>query len=136
MSTNIVFATRTPAAQMVQNYGFIKKAFDKWFYGVQEYNRFGLYKSDLYRDGHEDVAEAVRRLPDDLYTGRIHRCHRAIQVSHSGIDNTDHTSDVTKSRRSTDRVTHLLSAHHRPAPVASTRATQRRRHDSISAHNA
>ncbi|OQV25090.1 hypothetical protein BV898_00783 [Hypsibius exemplaris] len=66
---------------MVQNYGFIKKAFDKWFYGVQEYNRFGLYKSDLYRDGHEDVAEAVRRLPDDLYTGRIHRCHRAIQVS-------------------------------------------------------
>jgi len=85
MSTNIVLATKTPAAKMVQNYGTLKQAWDKWVYGVQEYSMYGLYRSDMYRDGHADVAEAVRRLPDDLYQGRIHRSHRAIQVSRAKI---------------------------------------------------
>lgn len=45
----------------------------------------GLYRDDMYRDGHPDVYEAVRRLPEELRDGRDHRLHRALQLSKSKI---------------------------------------------------
>lgn len=55
-------------------------------YRFQEYDCYGMYRDDLLRDGLPEVAEAVRRLPEHLYLGRIHRQHRMIQLSRGKIE--------------------------------------------------
>lgn len=51
------------------------------FYGFL----LGLYHSDLYNDDNAVVAEAVRRLPEHVYEARVHRMHRAMQLSRNKI---------------------------------------------------
>ena len=55
-----------------------------WIYGQQEYSRYGMYHDDLLEMG-PIAEEAVRRLPEDVRMGRIHRLHRMIQCSRNKI---------------------------------------------------
>lgn len=41
----------------------------------------GLYHDDRMKDEVPVVAEALRRLPESMYVARMHRSHRAIQLS-------------------------------------------------------
>jgi len=85
MSTVIGLPTKTSYQRVYNSYRVFKQAWDRWQYRAHEYNQYGLYLSDLYSELNEDVREAVRRLPDDLYNGRLHRHHRAIQFSRNKI---------------------------------------------------
>jgi len=78
--------TVTGSQSAYSSYRLFKQAFDKWLYGYQEYRVYGLYYSDLYRASHPEVCEAIRRLPEDLWTGRAHRIHRALQLSRNKIE--------------------------------------------------
>jgi len=85
MGTLETIVHKTNVRQLGDSFNVVKRAWQKWMYGMQEYREYGLYHDDLYRDGHPVVAEAVRRLPEDVYTARVHRLHRAIQLSRNKI---------------------------------------------------
>uniref|UniRef100_UPI00398EF7A1 cytochrome b-c1 complex subunit 7 n=1 Tax=Pristiophorus japonicus TaxID=55135 RepID=UPI00398EF7A1 len=52
----------------------------KWYYNAAGFNKYGLMRDDtLYEDN--DVKEAVRRLPENLYNERIFRMKRAFDLS-------------------------------------------------------
>ena len=55
--------------------------FGKWYYNLSLFNRYGLYRDDLLRECYNpEVAEAVRRLPRDMYDERVFRLVRASQL--------------------------------------------------------
>ncbi|XP_015711397.1 cytochrome b-c1 complex subunit 7 [Coturnix japonica] len=52
----------------------------KWYYNAAGFNKYGLMRDDtLYED--EDVKEALKRLPEDLYNERMFRIKRALDLS-------------------------------------------------------
>lgn len=53
----------------------------KWAYNLSGFNKYGLYHDDVLDEEDQDVAEAVRRLPEDLRNGRTFRIVRALQLS-------------------------------------------------------
>ncbi|XP_044514146.1 cytochrome b-c1 complex subunit 7 [Gracilinanus agilis] len=56
------------------------KSLRKWYYNAAGFNRLGLMRDDtLYED--EDVKEAIRRLPENLYNDRMFRIKRALDLS-------------------------------------------------------
>ncbi|XP_059608517.1 cytochrome b-c1 complex subunit 7-like [Phlebotomus argentipes] len=58
----------------------VSSALAKYVYNWAGFNQYGLYREDiLYED--DDVQEAVRRLPRDLYDARNFRIIRALQLS-------------------------------------------------------
>ncbi|GFT81179.1 cytochrome b-c1 complex subunit 7 [Nephila pilipes] len=52
----------------------------RWYFNRMGYNKYGLYRDDLYYETPE-VKEAIRRLPQDIYDARIFRIQRAFQLS-------------------------------------------------------
>ncbi|KAH8293501.1 hypothetical protein KR054_001063 [Drosophila jambulina] len=59
------------------------KVFSKlgqWAYNLSGFNKYGLYRDDCLHEN-EDVLEAVRRLPQDLYDERNYRIMRALHLS-------------------------------------------------------
>ncbi|XP_067835271.1 cytochrome b-c1 complex subunit 7 isoform X1 [Heptranchias perlo] len=56
------------------------QSLQKWYYNAAGFNKFGLMRDDtLYEN--DDVKEAVRRLPENLYNERIFRMKRALDLS-------------------------------------------------------
>ena len=56
-------------------------AFGKWYYNISLFNRYGLYHDDCLDELYNPVqAEAVRRLPKDMYHERSFRQVRAMQL--------------------------------------------------------
>ncbi|XP_067887656.1 cytochrome b-c1 complex subunit 7 [Heterodontus francisci] len=54
--------------------------FQKWYYNAAGFNKYGLMRDDtLYEN--DDVKEAVRRLPENLYNDRMFRIKRALDLS-------------------------------------------------------
>ncbi|XP_044280375.1 cytochrome b-c1 complex subunit 7 isoform X1 [Varanus komodoensis] len=52
----------------------------KWYYNAAGFNKFGLMRDDtIYED--EDVKEALKRLPEDVYNDRLYRIKRALDLS-------------------------------------------------------
>ncbi|XP_002759169.3 cytochrome b-c1 complex subunit 7 [Callithrix jacchus] len=52
----------------------------KWYYNAAGFNKLGLLRDDtIYED--EDVKEAIRRLPENLYNDRMFRIKRALDLS-------------------------------------------------------
>ncbi|KAM6171139.1 cytochrome b-c1 complex subunit 7 [Erethizon dorsatum] len=52
----------------------------KWYYNAAGFNKLGLMRDDtIYED--EDVKEALRRLPENLYNDRMFRIKRALDLS-------------------------------------------------------
>uniref|UniRef100_A0A803Y355 Cytochrome b-c1 complex subunit 7 n=1 Tax=Meleagris gallopavo TaxID=9103 RepID=A0A803Y355_MELGA len=52
----------------------------KWYYNAAGFNKYGLMRDDtLYED--DDVKEALKRLPEDLYNERMFRIKRALDLS-------------------------------------------------------
>ncbi|XP_013888656.1 cytochrome b-c1 complex subunit 7 [Austrofundulus limnaeus] len=54
--------------------------FKKWYYNWCGFNKLGLMKYDVYHED-EDVKEAVRRLPENVYNDRVFRIKRALHLS-------------------------------------------------------
>ncbi|XP_059205299.1 cytochrome b-c1 complex subunit 7 [Centropristis striata] len=68
-------ATRAPVAT-----GRLLLGFRKWYYNACGFNKYGLVRDDtLYEDA--DVAEALRRLPENVYNDRMFRMKRALDLS-------------------------------------------------------
>ncbi|XP_011061610.1 PREDICTED: cytochrome b-c1 complex subunit 7-like [Acromyrmex echinatior] len=60
----------------------ITVGFRKWYYNACGFNQLGLMKNDLINDQlHSDVAEALRRLPQEILDQRNFRIIRALQLS-------------------------------------------------------
>lgn len=55
--------------------------YKRWSFVQDEYCMYGLYHDDRMKDEVPVVAEALRRLPESMYVARMHRSHRAIQLS-------------------------------------------------------
>ncbi|XP_007488201.1 cytochrome b-c1 complex subunit 7 isoform X1 [Monodelphis domestica] len=56
------------------------KSLRKWYYNAAGFNKLGLMRDDtLYED--EDVKEAIRRLPENVYNDRMFRIKRALDLS-------------------------------------------------------
>uniref|UniRef100_A0A2K6UXZ7 Cytochrome b-c1 complex subunit 7 n=1 Tax=Saimiri boliviensis boliviensis TaxID=39432 RepID=A0A2K6UXZ7_SAIBB len=52
----------------------------KWYYNAAGFNKLGLLRDDTrYED--EDVKEAIRRLPENVYNDRMFRIKRALDLS-------------------------------------------------------
>ncbi|XP_045415124.1 cytochrome b-c1 complex subunit 7-like [Lemur catta] len=52
----------------------------KWYYKATGSNKLGLIRDDtIYKD--EDVKEAIRRLPENLYNARMFRIKRALDLT-------------------------------------------------------
>nr|XP_044996674.1 cytochrome b-c1 complex subunit 7-like [Jaculus jaculus] len=52
----------------------------KWYYNDAGFNKLGLMRDDtIYED--EDVKEAIRRLPENLYNDRMFHIKRALDLS-------------------------------------------------------
>ncbi|GFQ86154.1 cytochrome b-c1 complex subunit 7 [Trichonephila clavata] len=56
------------------------KGVKRWFFNRMGYNKYGLYRDDIFYETPE-VKEAIRRLPQDIYDARIYRIQRAFQLS-------------------------------------------------------
>ncbi|XP_036949701.1 cytochrome b-c1 complex subunit 7 [Acanthopagrus latus] len=68
-------ASRAPVAT-----GRLMLGVRKWYYSLCGFNKLGLMRDDtLYED--QDVKEAIRRLPEDLYNDRTFRMKRALDLS-------------------------------------------------------
>jgi ubiquinol-cytochrome c reductase subunit 7 len=53
----------------------------KYYYNLSLFNRYGLYHDDVVRECfNPEVMEALRRVPKDVYDGRIFRQVRADQL--------------------------------------------------------
>uniref|UniRef100_A0A8C8RZK5 Cytochrome b-c1 complex subunit 7 n=1 Tax=Pelusios castaneus TaxID=367368 RepID=A0A8C8RZK5_9SAUR len=56
------------------------EGFRKWYYNAAGFNQLGLMRDDmLYED--DDVKEALKRLPEDVYYERLFRMKRALDLS-------------------------------------------------------
>uniref|UniRef100_A0A1A8MBQ1 Cytochrome b-c1 complex subunit 7 n=2 Tax=Nothobranchius TaxID=28779 RepID=A0A1A8MBQ1_9TELE len=68
-------ASRAPAAT-----GRLMHGLHKWYYNLCGFNKIGLMRDDtIYED--DDVKEAVRRLPENVYNDRMFRVKRAIDLT-------------------------------------------------------
>ncbi|KAH7636428.1 cytochrome b-c1 complex subunit 7 [Dermatophagoides farinae] len=65
----------TKTLRFINNPGF-----RKFYYGLQGYNKYGLYYDDFYDYTDAAHLEAVRRLPPDLYDQHTYRLVRASQL--------------------------------------------------------
>ncbi|EDL39149.1 mCG8638 [Mus musculus] len=54
--------------------------FRKWYYNAAGFNKLGLMRDDTLQET-EDVKEAIRRLPEDLYNDRMFRIKRALDLT-------------------------------------------------------
>lgn len=54
--------------------------FRKWYYNAAGFNKLGLMRDDTMYET-EDVKEAIRRLPENLYNERMFRIKRALDLS-------------------------------------------------------
>ncbi|KAJ7337981.1 hypothetical protein JRQ81_010507 [Phrynocephalus forsythii] len=52
----------------------------KWYYNAAGFNKIGLMRDDLLIED-DDVKEAIRRLPEDVYNERIFRMKRAMDLT-------------------------------------------------------
>ncbi|XP_019731248.1 cytochrome b-c1 complex subunit 7 [Hippocampus comes] len=68
-------ATRVPVAS-----GRLLSSVRKWYYNLSGFNKIGLMRDDtIYEDN--DVKEALRRLPENVYNDRMFRIKRALDLS-------------------------------------------------------
>ncbi|XP_034016534.1 cytochrome b-c1 complex subunit 7 [Thalassophryne amazonica] len=68
-------ASRAPVATARFMVGF-----RKWYYNLCGFNKFGLLRDDLLHEN-ENVKEAIRRLPENVYNDRVFRIKRALDLS-------------------------------------------------------
>ncbi|RMC15132.1 hypothetical protein DUI87_07314 [Hirundo rustica rustica] len=52
----------------------------KWYYNAAGFNKLGLMRDDTLHED-DDVKEALKRLPEDLYNARVFRIKRALDLS-------------------------------------------------------
>merc|ERR1711964_259235 len=52
----------------------------KWYYNLCGFNKIGLMRDDTIHED-ENVKEALRRLPEDVYNDRMFRIKRALDLS-------------------------------------------------------
>ncbi|XP_004712321.1 cytochrome b-c1 complex subunit 7 [Echinops telfairi] len=52
----------------------------KWYYNAAGFNKLGLMRDDTIYEN-EDVIEAIKRLPENLYHDRMFRIKRALDLS-------------------------------------------------------
>ena len=52
----------------------------KWYYNAAGFNKLGFMRDDTIYEN-DDVKEAVRRLPENLYNDRVVRIKRALDLS-------------------------------------------------------
>uniref|UniRef100_A0A8C0RQ13 Cytochrome b-c1 complex subunit 7 n=1 Tax=Canis lupus familiaris TaxID=9615 RepID=A0A8C0RQ13_CANLF len=52
----------------------------KWYYNAAGFNKLGLMRDDTIYEN-EDVKEAIRRLPENLYNDRMFRIKRALDLT-------------------------------------------------------
>ena len=52
----------------------------KWYYNAAGFNKLGLMRDDTIHEN-DDVKEAIRRLPENLYNDRVFRIKRALDLS-------------------------------------------------------
>uniref|UniRef100_A0A6B2E8M2 Cytochrome b-c1 complex subunit 7 n=1 Tax=Phlebotomus kandelakii TaxID=1109342 RepID=A0A6B2E8M2_9DIPT len=60
----------------------VASALGKWVYNWSGFNQYGLHREDILYEN-DDVKEAIRRLPPDVYDARNYRIIRALQLSMS-----------------------------------------------------
>ncbi|XP_063306378.1 cytochrome b-c1 complex subunit 7 [Pelobates fuscus] len=69
-------AARAPVAAS----GRLLDGLRKWYYGAAGFNKLGLMRDDtIYED--DDVKEAIRRLPENVYNDRAFRIKRALDLN-------------------------------------------------------
>ena len=56
------------------------KGIQKWYYNTARFNKLGLMRDDTIHEN-DDVKEAIRRLPENLYNDRVFRIKRALDLS-------------------------------------------------------
>ncbi|XP_051054080.1 cytochrome b-c1 complex subunit 7-like [Phodopus roborovskii] len=56
------------------------EGFRKWYYNAAGFNKLGLMRDDTIYET-EDVKEAIRRLPENLYNDRMFQIKRALDLS-------------------------------------------------------
>ncbi|CAD7687076.1 unnamed protein product [Nyctereutes procyonoides] len=54
----------------------------KWYYNAAGFNKLGLMQDDTIYEN-EDVKEAIRRLPENLYNDRMFHIKRALDLTRS-----------------------------------------------------
>ncbi|XP_042120649.1 cytochrome b-c1 complex subunit 7 isoform X1 [Peromyscus maniculatus bairdii] len=54
--------------------------FRKWYYNAAGFNKLGLMRDDTIYET-EDVKEAIRRLPENIYNDRMFRIKRALDLT-------------------------------------------------------
>ncbi|XP_043773633.1 cytochrome b-c1 complex subunit 7-like [Cervus elaphus] len=52
----------------------------KWYYNAAGFNKLGLMQDDTIYEN-DDVKEAIRRLPENLYNDRVFHIKRALDLS-------------------------------------------------------
>ena len=52
----------------------------KWYYNAAGFNKLGLTRDDTIHEN-DDVKEAIRRLPENLYNDRVFRIKRALDLT-------------------------------------------------------
>lgn len=52
----------------------------KWYYNAAGFNKLGLMRDDTIHEN-DDVKEAIRRLPENLYNDRMFRIKRALDLT-------------------------------------------------------
>ncbi|KAM3857985.1 cytochrome b-c1 complex subunit 7 [Diretmus argenteus] len=68
-------ASRAPAATSRLLLGF-----RKWYYNTCGFNKIGLMRDDTIHED-DDVKEAIKRLPENIYNDRMFRIKRALDLS-------------------------------------------------------
>ncbi|KAM8883700.1 cytochrome b-c1 complex subunit 7 [Synchiropus splendidus] len=68
-------AARAPVAA-----GRFVGGFRKWYYNMCGFNKLGLMRDDTIHED-DDVKEALRRIPENLYNDRMFRIKRALDLS-------------------------------------------------------
>ncbi|KAI8503985.1 PREDICTED: cytochrome b-c1 complex subunit 7-like [Branchiostoma belcheri] len=68
-------ASRAAAKQT----GGVFRMLQKWYYERAGFNQIGLLRDDTLRET-DDVKEAVKRLPEDVYNARAFRIKRALDL--------------------------------------------------------
>ncbi|KAM8966248.1 cytochrome b-c1 complex subunit 7 [Pelodytes ibericus] len=69
-------AARAPVASS----GRLLDGLRKWYYNAAGFNKLGLMRDDTFYET-EDVKEALKRLPENLYNDRIFRIKRALNLN-------------------------------------------------------
>ncbi|XP_061520982.1 cytochrome b-c1 complex subunit 7 isoform X1 [Phycodurus eques] len=68
-------ASRAPVAS-----GRLLSSVRKWYYNLSGFNKIGLMRDDTIHED-DDVKEALRRLPENVYNDRMFRIKRALDLS-------------------------------------------------------